>query len=803
MIVSERAPARPVRRPARRTWPIGLVAVVVVGAAVALRFWRLAAYGWQYDEIVYYQVATSLLHHGGLTERIPYGTPYAPFLYQPPWYPYLLSGWFKFTADSITSARYLGVICSAFTLAFTYRLVRRLRGPACALYALAPVAFDGWLLYVERTSYIENLTLALVTAGMLGYARALDRPSWYRFAAAGAVLALAACLKYTGLYSIVAIALCWLILRRQNARHLVLVGTFAAIVALDQAVLIHWWGHWYLSQTAAQLARVIGLYSSGGTLTSPTALIHLLAAQYKVYAASFAIAVAGFVLAARRLLICYRQRQWDSLQPQALLFSWAAAAVVVFGFSNLRFPQYFALVLLPLYLLWWTEVWQWDRAMALKVGLAAAAVGAGLVSFAMSESSQAANPMAAVEAYAAAHIPRGAVVVADEQVGDLLHQAYCREQQAAPCMYHASYAITWNTYLQSTQKLGDGAFHQMFAGARRVWSASGFSGTVTLWKLHLPTPPVLGVDVATDQNYPASVTRVYGQRVLGYIRNDLHAGSAGILWDLCSPGRRSEQVARCAESLTPGNVAILIHEARADHLAVQLRPIIRIGPPAGWINSSLSWEGYLNPPNQKEFFANLLKAELPYLRLVRGVPHAQFVVATEPFEIAASPYWRTLLVRAHAVCKCQVNVASQFQEYSGGTVPSYPNQGVDWYPALKLPVAASQAGVTAAVESSLDFIPQSMLMRTAMDEESIRATAGAYAHPSYWGIGGNPDPQVQARFFTAMCQTVVHYHMPGVWFFDIPLNDDPANPFTFPAYFVGNSGSKAIASCAALFATQN
>ncbi len=800
MISAQRAPVRPVRQRARRTWPVALVSAVVIAIAVVLRFWHLATFGWQDDEIVYYQVANSLMHHDGLTEKIPFGQPWSPFLYQPPWYPYILADWFRATTDSITSARILGVICSAFTLFFTWSLVRRLRGAACALYAIAPIAFDGWLLYVQRTSYIENLTLALVTAGMLAYARALDRPSWHRFALAGAVLAVAGCLKYTGLYAIVGVALCWLILRREHRQHLILLASFAAVVALDQALLIHSWGHWYLSETGAQLARVLGLYSSGGTLTSPGALIHLLFAQYKIYIVSFVIAVAAFILAARRLFICYRQRRWDSLQPQALLFSWAAAAVLVFGLSNLRFPQYFALVLLPLYLLWWTEVWSWDRSTTLKVILGAAAVGAGLASFVSSGRAQSANPMAEVQAYAEHHIPAGAVVMADEQVGDLLKQPYCREQQAAPCMYHATYAITWNTYLQSTQKLGDVAFHQIFSGARPVWSASGFSGTVTVWKLKPPAPPVLGIDVETDENYSSSTTRLYGSRVLAYVRNDLHAGAAGIVWDLCSPGKKSEKVQRCAESLSPANVGILVREATADHLAVQLRPIIRVGPPSGWNSPPLSWEGHILPPNQAKWFGNLLKAERPYLRLLRGLPHAEFVVGTELYNLASSPDWPTFLSSAQAECGCQVSVASQGTDYSEGIIPPTTDLGVDWYPILSIPADASQPDVTAAFEHSLALIPASTLAHTSLDEESIRGTVGAYGHPSSWGINGKSDPEMQARYFTAACETAVHYHMNAIWFYEIPLNDDPAIPFNFPAYFVHDPGSTAIAKCAAMLA---
>ena len=44
-----------------------------------------------------------------------------------------------------------------------------------------------------------------------------------------------------------------------------------------------------------------------------------------------------------------------------------------------------------------------------------------------------------------------------------------------------------------------------------------------------------------------------------------------------------------------------------------------------------------------------------------------------------------------------------------------------------------------------------------------------------------------------------HFHMKGIYFYEIPLNDDPAHPFSFPAYFINNAGSAAIRGCAAIF----
>ena len=61
-------------------------------------------------------------------------------------------------------------------------------GPRAALFAILPLTFDGWLLYIQRESYIENLIIAVIAAGLVLYQRALDSPSWQRFAVAGVVL---------------------------------------------------------------------------------------------------------------------------------------------------------------------------------------------------------------------------------------------------------------------------------------------------------------------------------------------------------------------------------------------------------------------------------------------------------------------------------------------------------------------------------------------------------------------------------------------------------------------------------------
>jgi hypothetical protein len=315
--------------------------------------------------------------------------------------------------------------------------------------------------------------------------------------------------------------------------------------------------------------------------------------------------------------------------------------------------------------------------------------------------------------------------------------------------------------------------------------------------------PVLGVDVESDVNYSVATAKTYGRRVVGYIHSGLHANSVGLVWDFCDPSFTANLVGRCQRTLSSRAVRGIAEEARQEGVTVQLRPIIRVGPPANWGDSHLSWEGFINPSNQTKWFHRLLRAETPYLKILRGFPRSQFVVGTEPYYIASSPDWRWLERKARSVCQCATVVSAQFERYQVGTVPSRKTAGVDWYAHLLIPNDSSQARVTAAFEASLKMVPRRLLAGTWLDEEGIRATSGAYQHPEEWDINGPSDPEVQARYFTAACQTAEHYHMRGIYFYQMPLNDNPAHPFTFPAYFVKNAGGKAIRGCSRMFAKRH
>lgn len=472
------------RRPRVR---IVTIFAVLFAGGIAIRLWRLGVLpAWQWDEAVYWQVSTNV-QHGVLAEHSVYGLPWEPFLYQPPIYFNIGASWFDVVGSSIYHARVFGVWCTAVMQILLFGLLWRLTGPRVALLTALPVLFDGWLLYIERVSYIENALMILVVLGLLLYKWAIDEPSWWRFLLAGLAVGAAASFKQTGAYVVVVVLLHWLIVRREHRRHLILLGAAVAVIAAYLWFMVHTYdvpGHpWFIDQSTVQIRRVLGLQKSGGTLNSLGSVLHLLTQQYKFFIPSLLLGSWGIVIAVCRTWRCYRARSWERAQPNALLYSWLVTGVVVFGLSSLKFPQYFVLILLPAYCYLWTEVASWDiRALWRTLWPIAAAV-IGVCSFALTTPVFNVNSLAEVQAYAAKNIPASAIVVTEQSIGDLISQRWCTVEKSAACVGHASYAITWQTYLQSSFDQGDAPFYKIMQGATDITSLSGTVGTATVWKL--------------------------------------------------------------------------------------------------------------------------------------------------------------------------------------------------------------------------------------------------------------------------------------------------------------------------------
>src|SRR5215467_388735 len=187
------------QRPQRAELP-ARIAIAMLALVMALgTLLRLTGIGnrpgWQSDEPVYTDIARNVVLHGTLNEHIQVGLSWAPFLFHPPFYFLLLAGWFKLFGIGIPQGRMLSVLASMLMFGLLAVLIWRLHGRVVMVLTLILVIFDGWLLYVQRVSYIENTLILIVVAALVCYERALRRRSVAGFILTGALLGLVVVFK--------------------------------------------------------------------------------------------------------------------------------------------------------------------------------------------------------------------------------------------------------------------------------------------------------------------------------------------------------------------------------------------------------------------------------------------------------------------------------------------------------------------------------------------------------------------------------------------------------------------------------
>jgi hypothetical protein len=304
------------------------------------------------------------------------------------------------------------------------------------------------------------------------------------------------------------------------------------------------------------------------------------------------------------------------------------------------------------------------------------------------------------------------------------------------------------------------------------------------------TPPVLGVDLYVQRDYPPGALYVDGARDLAYIHGQLDAGAVGLVWNYYASGNQSDKVEDTPITLTPAGVGTLTRLAEKDGLEVQYRPLIRVG-------RREKWEGAILPADQAVWFQSLWRAELPYLRVAQRLHVASFVVATEMEYMNSAPGWRGFLERARRVFHGQVTMSLWDGDYLKRQVPAgLPQVGMDPYPDTGLPDSASQRQVDVAWRRVFAAVPASVREATTLDEVGFISEDGAYSAPQRWHRLAPVDYELQARWFTAVCRTVAYYHMAGLFFYDMNLAINPAVPNVFPGFFAARPGAAAITRCA-------
>jgi hypothetical protein len=239
----------------------------------------------------------------------------------------------------------------------------------------------------------------------------------------------------------------------------------------------------------------------------------------------------------------------------------------------------------------------------------------------------------------------------------------------------------------------------------------------------------------------------------------------------------------------------VIRIAQRDGLRVTVRPVLD--------NKSFhghGWRGTIEPRNRAKWFASYLTFLRPYLKMARSTGSAQFQIGVELKTLTTDPHWAWLIAKAKALFHGIIGYSSNWDLFHEGEIGplSVTSQGVDVYFTSDLATSAKTDQVAAAWSNWLDGIPPGVDMhKVVITEIGMAAQSRAYRHPYYTGNKSRIIPYVQRRWFTAGCQMMWTWHMAGIYFWYLDLNNPPGtfNPASAPpTSFVGRS-STSIKAC--------
>jgi hypothetical protein len=306
-------------------------------------------------------------------------------------------------------------------------------------------------------------------------------------------------------------------------------------------------------------------------------------------------------------------------------------------------------------------------------------------------------------------------------------------------------------------------------------------------------PFTTGVDLYITSDYSLAKTETLGQRDIAWIVSTLGVRAIGIAFDLSVPSEKSD-VVRNGGPVTASlaDIGALTQIAQTYGLQVEYRVLLRVAGQDGATE-------HLRPSRPARWFASLLSAETPYLKLAVREKVGEFITGTELANLEGSPQWQPFFRAAGKIYPGQLSYATWGGNFFSPrrALPPVAEYGVTAYPDVHLPASASVAQLTAAWTSFLRQAPAAVLQRTAIDEIGIPAEVGAYRHPWAWNNQhGTPDDQVQARWFEAACAAAVAAHLRAIYFWNVNLIDDPDNPYPSLVKIEGRPQSEAaIRNC--------
>ncbi len=274
---------------------------------------------------------------------------------------------------------------------------------------------------------------------------------------------------------------------------------------------------------------------------------------------------------------------------------------------------------------------------------------------------------------------------------------------------------------------------------------------------------------------------------VSYVKG-LGANWLSITFPLYETSRTSSQVVRRSPTPSPADMSILIQDAEAAGLSVEIRPLL---DSSNLGHSRVHW----TPPNLAQWFASYRRVLMPYAAMAQRYHVAVFTVGVEFDYFASSSRWNGLDAAIRAVYNGRLAFANNWDQLPAGISYGGSNvrEDVDAYPSIQLPDSAT----VAALSRHWNAWDSQLRAGTVLGEVGIPAQLGMYPHPYWWKSSAPLARFIQVRWFAAACNAVVADHLGGIFFWSLPFGSSLTVPSNLadPGAFTATRGAAEIARC--------
>uniref|UniRef100_A0AAU1ZYV9 Uncharacterized protein n=1 Tax=Streptomyces sp. NBC_00093 TaxID=2975649 RepID=A0AAU1ZYV9_9ACTN len=303
-------------------------------------------------------------------------------------------------------------------------------------------------------------------------------------------------------------------------------------------------------------------------------------------------------------------------------------------------------------------------------------------------------------------------------------------------------------------------------------SDSATAGTARVAKEWKEGMPQWGVQIYWEDNpdhdleYIEKQAKLHSDYLVG-----LHANSVSVSFPFYTGDLTSTRIRGGDKTPTPDRLARVLRIFHEAGLRTTVRPIM---DEKSLDVANGGWRGKIEPADRDAWFASYEKFLTPYLKAAHGAGATTFVIGTELNSMEGDPRWEALVDSAESTFSGEVSYDANWDNYVSGRIDMpVSHLGIDAYFPVKVPDTAPVKTLVDGWNKWLDKKATGPLPHITVAEAGIGAMNGAYHAPGDFYTKRAVNPQVQANWYTAVCQVVQERKMSGVYWWSVYFDDDP------------------------------